>query len=254
MGIKYNIKSRFHAREMVYVWNAKLALREALKNSKGWDTLFVCLFISLVLISWIQKNNLTPVWLVFCLLNNDCILELNLFVTLVHAVVYMTWLFLCEVTINLCTTKDPLTLLLSHDPMECFHWSRTGKLTMLVCVFQGVLNIQNHYSATMHYSTPKTQPDKGPIHKTDWTCSKVMSLSPQGASHTGWCRGRGAKTSPGKRSNSFFYVNNFFVDCLKQKGSHTMAHIHFLWQTHISCVNTFVNYNTFVKHVELCWS
>lgn len=37
--------------------------------------------------------------------------------------------------------------------------------------YQGVLNIQNHYSATMHYSTPKT-PDKGPIHKTDWTCSK----------------------------------------------------------------------------------
>lgn len=40
--------------------------------------------------------------------------------------------------------------------------------------YQGVLNIQNHYSATMHYSTPKTQPDKGPIHKTDWTCSKSL--------------------------------------------------------------------------------
>jgi hypothetical protein len=42
-----------------------------------------------------------------------------------------------------------------------------------VFILQGVLNIQNHYSATMHYSTPKTGPEKGPIHKTDWTCSKV---------------------------------------------------------------------------------
>ena len=51
MVIKYNIKSRFHVREIVSVWNAKLALREALKNSNSWGTLFVCLFISLVLIS-----------------------------------------------------------------------------------------------------------------------------------------------------------------------------------------------------------
>ena len=156
---------------------------------------------------------------------------------LVHAVVYMTWLFLCEVTINLCTTKDPLTLLLSHDPMECSHWSRTGKLTMFVCVFQGVLNIQNHYSATMHYSTPKTQPDKGPIHKTDWTCSKVMSLSPQGASHTGWCRGRGAKTGRGKPSNSFFLCLQFFCWLFETKrlphnGTHSflMTDTHFMWQ------------------------
>ena len=27
MGIKYNIKSRFHVRERVSVWNAKLALK-----------------------------------------------------------------------------------------------------------------------------------------------------------------------------------------------------------------------------------
>ena len=45
MGIKYNIKSRFHVRESVSVWNAKLAL----KNSNSWDTLFVyvCLLLSL---------------------------------------------------------------------------------------------------------------------------------------------------------------------------------------------------------------
>lgn len=51
MGIKYNIKSRFHVREMVSVWNAKIALREALKNPNSWDTLFVYLLISLILIS-----------------------------------------------------------------------------------------------------------------------------------------------------------------------------------------------------------
>ena len=158
---------------------------------------------------------------------------------MVHAVVYMTWLFLCEVTINLCTTKDPLTLLLSHDPMECSHWSRTGKLTMFVCVFQGVLNIQNHYSATMHYSTPKTQPDKGPIHKTDWTCSKVMSLSPQGASHTGWCRGKVAKTGRGKTSNFFFILTVLLLIVWNKKVAtqwhtfiswHFMTHTHFMWQ------------------------
>ncbi|XP_060079203.1 RNA-binding protein 5-like isoform X1 [Ylistrum balloti] len=37
---------------------------------------------------------------------------------------------------------------------------------------QGQLTLQNQYNATMHYSTPKAGPEKGPIHKTDWTCSK----------------------------------------------------------------------------------
>ncbi|XP_069141631.1 RNA-binding protein 5-like [Argopecten irradians] len=38
---------------------------------------------------------------------------------------------------------------------------------------QGQLTLQNQYNATMHYSTPKAGPEKGPIHKTDWTCSKA---------------------------------------------------------------------------------
>lgn len=72
-------------------------------------------------------------------------------------------------------TKDPsLTLQwpIPHDPMDLSPEPRALSSSS-VCLLQGVLNIQNHYSATMHYSTPKT-PDKGPIHKTDWTCSKVM--------------------------------------------------------------------------------
>lgn len=41
-----------------------------------------------------------------------------------------------------------------------------------VYIIQGKLVFQNQYYATMHYSTPKTGQDKGPVHKTDWSCSK----------------------------------------------------------------------------------
>ncbi|KAK3592311.1 hypothetical protein CHS0354_030647 [Potamilus streckersoni] len=37
---------------------------------------------------------------------------------------------------------------------------------------QGKLMLQNQYTASMHYSTPKTGPDKQQVMKTDWTCSK----------------------------------------------------------------------------------
>lgn len=88
---------------------------------------------------------------------------------------------------NVCTTLDKgsqpnITVANPSLPMDLSPESRAMS-TSSVCLLQGVLNIQNHYSATMHYSTPKT-PDKGPIHKTDWTCSKVMK--PARGGQSGW--------------------------------------------------------------------
>lgn len=114
--------------------------------------------------------------------------------------------------------------------------------TSSVCLLQGVLNIQNHYSATMHYSTPKT-PDKGPIHKTDWTCSKVMK--PARGGQSGWLVSvrEGLESRGGGREEEEGFIFIFLIEFFSTIEQNAVAHTNYTFKLEVNILSCNVNLN-----------